>query len=207
MSTALRAFLLVLVAILTLAVNVVAQPTIVNFDFGAVPIVCAGTGCAYQGPVFRCQFPYPMQDFNSDPRFGWTLSFAKGVVTGNAGLTGPNSAFDPPSFNVLPFTQAVLLQNTGGSILQAVPGFTAGTYTLSFYLGSRAFWGDQVVEALIDGMVIGTWALTSGTPFTLVTAPFTVTTDGTHTVEFRGAKFPPDQTAFLSYVVITPTER
>ena len=91
---------------------------------------------------------------------------------------------------------------------QAVGGFLAGSYTLSFYLGSRyssgQYDGNQTVEALIDGNVIGTWALTSYTPFTLETAPFTVSTGGTHTLEFRGINYG-DHTAFLSDVSITQT--
>ena len=84
----------------------------------------------------------------------------------------------------------------------------AGSYTLSFYLGSRyssgQYDGNQTVEALIDGDVIGTWALTSYTPFTLETAPFTVSADGSHTLEFRGMNYG-DHTAFLSDVSITQT--
>ncbi len=38
------------------------------------------------------------------------------------------------------------------------------------------------------------------------TASFTVSADGSHTLEFRGIN-PGDHTAFLSYVTITPTER
>jgi len=58
------------------------------------------------------------------------------------------------------------------------------------------------VEALVDGVVIGTWALTSDTPFTLQTASFAVSTAGVHTVAFEGMALG-DHTAFLSYVVIT----
>ena len=62
------------------------------------------------------------------------------------------------------------------------------------------------MEAFIDGQVIGTWALISFTPFTLQTASFSVRTGGTHTLQFRGMN-KGDHTAFLSYVVITQTER
>ena len=89
---------------------------------------------------------------------------------------------------------------------QEIDGFLAGTYTLSFYLGSRYSTGDdgnQTVEALTDGNVFGTWALSSYTPFTLETAPFTIDTDGTHTLEFMGIN-EGDHTAFLSGVSITP---
>ena len=202
MSPRLRCCLLSTV-ILMIAPAAVADPTIVNFDFGAVSIACSN-GYAYQGAELSCPYTGPSQNFNSAPGFGWT--FLQGQANG---LTGPGTVFFPPSFTGLPFTQAVFLQGQNSSVLQEVGGFSAGSYTLSFYLGSRfidccGYDGNQTVQALIDGNVIGTWALTSFTPFTLVTASFTVSTGGTHTLEFRGINYG-DHTAFLSYVNITPT--
>ncbi len=99
------------------------------------------------------------------------------------------------------------MQDIGGFVWQEVGGFTAGTYTLSFYLGSRyELDGNQTVVALLDGTPIGTWALTTGTPFTLETVKFTVSTGGSHALEFMGTK-PGDHTAFLSYVTIAPAGR
>jgi PEP-CTERM motif len=198
MSPRLRCFLLSTV-ILTMVPAAFGGPTIVNFDFGAVPIVC-GSGYAYQGTQ-GCDAIGPQQDYNSTPGFGWILGY-------NDGLTGPGTAFLPPPFTGLPFTQAVFLVSNTSSVSQAVGGFLAGSYLLNFYLGSRyasgQYDGNQTVEALIDGNVFGTWALTSFTPFTLETASFTVSTDGSHTLEFMGINNG-DHTAFLSYVNITPT--
>jgi|SRR5271166_6177782 len=183
--------------------------TIVNFDFGAVPIGCPN-GYAYQGAVLSCPYTGPSQNFNADPSFGWILGTALAHdLNGGAGLTGPSTVFFPPPFTGLPFNQAVFLQGETSLIRQNVGGFTAGSYTLSFYLGSRYSYlydGNQTIQALIDGNVIGTWALTSYTPFTLPTASFSVTTAGIHTVEFLGINRG-DHTAFLSYVVIAPTGR
>ena len=165
MSARVRCFLLSTV-ILMMVPAAFGDPTIVNFNFGAVPIACSN-GYAYQGDVLACPYRRPSQNFNSAPGFGWTL------LQGQAnGLTGPGTVFFPPSFDGLPFTQAVFLQGQNSSVSQAVGGFLAGRYTLSFYLGSRfidccGYDGNQTVEALIDGNVIGTWALTSYTPFTL----------------------------------------
>jgi hypothetical protein len=201
MSTRLRFFLLS--TVIMMGPTVFAGPIIVNSDFGAVPIIC-GIGYAYQAFGGDCSSVPPQQPFNSTPGFGWTF-----LVQGGNGLTAPNSPFNPPSFSGLPFTQAAFLQNANSSVSQAVGGFVAGSYTLSFYLGSRydsggGDDGDQTVAALIDGSVIGTWALTSFTPFTLETASFTVSTDGSHTLEFMGLN-PGDHTAFLSDVSITAT--
>jgi hypothetical protein len=212
MSVRLRCFLL-LSTILMVAPAAFGQPTIVNFDFGAVRIVCSN-GYAYEGPVLSCPYAGPSQNFNANPAFGWVLGMTVAYyghpqqsLDGGPGLTGPNTIFYPPPFDGLPFNQAVILQDEGSFVFQAVRGFTSGNYTLSFYLGSRysnLYDGNQTVEALIDGQVIGTWALSSYTPFTLQTASFSVTTDGTHTVEFRGMNHG-DHTAFLSYVTIIQT--
>jgi len=205
----LRAFLLAAVVIL-LAATLYGQ-TIVNFDFGAVRISC-GNGYAYQGAVITCPYGYNTQDFDQSPGFGWILGqivahqLAPTSLEGGSGLTGPNTIFFPPSFDGLPFNQAVFLQDRGGFVWQPV-SFAAGSYTLSFYLGSRCTYdGTQTVEALIDGQVVGTWALSSCTPFNLTTAVFTVRNGGIHTVEFMGVNAG-DHTAFLSYVTITPTDR
>jgi len=92
------------------------------------------------------------------------------------------------------------------SVSQDISGFSPGSYILSFYLGSRYSNspddGNQTVEALIDGNVIGTWALTSFTPFTQRFATFTVSTGGVHNLEFVGINDNGDHTAFLSGVSI-----
>ncbi len=211
-----RTFLIVLSIIITTPAAF-AQIHIVNFDFGAVGVACS-YGYAYEGSAVGCTYyPEAVQNFDTSPGFGWTLG---GLVTwhstppsyglnGSAGLTVPNSEFSPPPFTGMPFSQAVFLQDRGSFVWQEIGGFTADTYTLSFYLGSRyrgdSYDGNQTVTALIDGIPVGTWALSSYTPFTLETATFTVSTGGNHTVAFMGTR-QGDHTAFLSYVVITPTQ-
>lgn len=199
MSTRLIRYLLI--STLVMAVQpAFGDPIIVNANFGAVLINC-GSDYAYQG-TGGCGAV--SQDFNSAPGFGWTLGLTNPGYQGS-GLTGPNTPFNPPPFNGLPFTQAVFLQQNNSSVSQDISGFSPGTYTLSFYLGSRYLTGccdgNQTVEALIDGDVIGTWALKSFTPFTLEFATFTVNTGGDHTLEFMGINSG-DHTAFLSGVSI-----
>ena len=207
MSTHLKLSLLFVIMMTTTVA--LAQPTIVNFDFGAVPVGCSGWNFTYQGAVLTCNYPVT-QNFNASPGFGWTLGWvvakSGSPLYGGAGVSGPNSAINPPSFDGLPFHQAAILQSLGSFVLQAVPGFTAGSYTLSFYLGGRtvSYNGAQRIKAMVDGSVIGTWDVPVGMPFTLETATFTVTTDGVHVVEFMGMNAY-DTTAFLSYVTITPT--
>src|SRR5450759_1721697 len=193
----------VLFVVMVMGPAAFGNPTIVNFDFGAVPILCAGN-YAYQGlTTGGCTYTrvWPFQSFNSTPGFGWTLSGLP-TMMGGSGLTGPNTSFVPPPFDGLPFTQAVALQGPS-FVWQTIPGFTAGSYTLSFYLGSRfidccGYDGNQTVQAVIDDNVIGTWALSSFTPFTLQMVRFTLSTGGSHTLTFRGINSG-DHTAFLSY--------
>jgi len=198
--------LLILLTVIMAASAAFGQPNIINFDFGAVKVGCDGWNFTYQGAVLTCNYPVT-QNFNASPGFGWMLGSvvprSGSPLDVGAGITGPNSAFNPPSFDGLPFSQAALLQSIGSFAWQAVQGFTAGGYTLSFYLGGRCAYGPQKVVAMIDGNVIGTWDVPICMPFTLETASFTASTDGTHTVEFMGMN-PHDTTAFVSYVTITP---
>jgi hypothetical protein len=199
---------LVVPTFVAMAAAAFGQPTVVNFDFGAVPVECSSWGFTYEGAVLSCNYPVT-QNFNASPGFGWTLGWvvarSGSPLFGGAGVTGPNSAINPPSFAGLPFQQAAILQSLGSFVLQAVPGFTAGRYNLSFYLGGRGVYynGPQRVQAMIDGSVIGTWDVPVGMPFTLENATFTVSMDGNHALEFMGMN-PYDTTSFLSYVAITP---
>jgi hypothetical protein len=184
---------------------------ITNPSFSTPTIVCGG-GYAYEGSggcngVFPSGIANPEQDFNASPGFGWTLASEPAPGLGGDGLTGPNTAFFPPSFSGMPFTQAVFLQGSNANVSQVISGFSAGTsYTLNLYLGSRYASGiedgNQTVEALLNGTVIGTWALTSFTPFTLETAAFTAGANGSETLVFEGMSTG-DHTAFLSDVSIS----
>lgn len=195
-----RNFALFIAVILLSSVAFAAGLPIVNPNFAVPPIACGGN-YAYQTFGGDCGGPLaPQQDFNGTSGFGWTFG-----PDGN-GLTGPGTAFNPP--NNIPFYQAAFLQGAGASVSQSIPGFVASQeYQLSFYLGSRynsgCCDGNQTVEALIDGNVIGTWSLVSFTPFTLTTVDFSVATGGNHTLDFLGlANY--DSTAFITQTAINP---
>jgi hypothetical protein len=178
-----------------------ASLTITNAGFSVVSISCAGY--AYQSFGGDCSSGPPQQDFNGTPGFGWILD------VGGTGLTAPGSAFNPPDFAGRPFSQAVFLQGAGSFVYQSIGGFSTGAkYRLTFYAGSRYFDnspfsdGNQTVQVTIDGSVIGTWSLTSFTPFTLESVLFSVPTGGTHTLSLNGIT-PGDHTAFVSGISIT----
>jgi hypothetical protein len=206
-----RAVSLFLLGALVASIASAGSLVIVNPNFSAVVVQCSGD-FAYQSSGGNCSSPSPEQDFNGEAGIGWIFSsYESGTDSTGAGLTGPNTVFDPPSLTGLPFSQAALLQNNlTGPISQTIAGFVpGGKYTLSFYLGSRyangCCDGNQSVQATIDNQVIGTWNLTSFTPFTLETVSFTVAEGGSHTLAFAGLASG-DHTAFFSGVSLgTPS--
>jgi hypothetical protein len=138
---------------------------------------------------------------------GWTFAPVSNRL--GAGLTNPNTVFEPPPFTGLPFSVAAFLQGNTAAFGQTITGFVpGGIYTLNFYLGSRytygGYSGNQTVEATIDGRVVGTWALTSNTPFTPQTVSFNVGSGGSHILEFLGTTSG-DETAFVSEVSLETT--
>lgn len=199
---------LCLFAAFTSSLASAASLTVVNPNFASVVVQCGG-GYAYQSYMEgNCEGPsVPQQEFDSMVGVGWTFAaLPVNVPPAGDGITDPNTVFSLPSFTGLPFSQAVFLQGAGSAVSQIITGFVpGGQYTLSFYLGSRyysgSFDGNQTVEALIDGQVIGTWNLVSYTPFTLQTLTFTVATGGSHILSFVGTTAG-DHTAFFSGVTI-----
>ena len=175
---------------LTLPIASADSLTIANPNFSAVAVQCSD-GTAYQSDGGNCDVnDFNQQAFNTSVGIGWQFA-AVPYDDGGDGLTEPNSFFEPPPFTGLPFSQAVFLQGNNAKVWQTLVGFLpGGQYTLSFYLGSRytsgSYDGNQTVEAIIDGQVIGTSALVSYTPFTLQTAVFTVTSGGLRTLMFAG---------------------
>jgi hypothetical protein len=192
---------------LTLSVASANTLTIQNPNFSAVSVECP-EGYAYQAAQGgNCNGPsFPQQDLDLEFSIGWTFAPLNINVpnSGDGLITGSGTTFEPPSFTGLPFSQAALLEGSSGVVLQKVSGFLAGeVYELSFYLGSRyasgCCDGNQTVMATLDGKVIGIWALTSFTPFTLRKAIFRAGLGGSHILAFQGVANG-DHTAFFSGV-------
>jgi len=163
-------------------------------DF-ATPVVACGLDYAYQGSL-GCSLTDPQQDFNGTSGFDWTLG------AGDDGLTGPGTAFNPPNFGSLGFSQAAFLQGGAASVSQLLTG-PAGIWTVSFYLGSRYasgnYDGNQTVEVLLNGQNVGTYSLSSSMPFALETTSPLILGAGSYTLEFEGTANG-DHTAFVSGV-------
>jgi hypothetical protein len=126
----------------------------------------------------------------------WTFS-------GGAGLSGNNSGFTAGNPAAPEGAQVAFLQGKG-SFSQAVSGWAAGSYTLSFYAAQRGNYqaSHQDFSVLIDGVLVGTFTPT-GTAYRKYTTPFTVTA-GSHTITFQGLDSAGgDNTAFVDSVVIS----
>jgi hypothetical protein len=125
------------------------------------------------------------------------------VYAGDAGVAENGSAFTAGNPNAPQGSQVVFLQNTG-SVRQTVT-FAAGTYSISFNAAQRGNGGgNQTLQVLVDGKVVGTFNNLSGTAYTtLTTSSFTVTA-GTHTVTIQGTNLNGgDNTAFIDQVALT----
>ena len=91
----------------------------------------------------------------------WTFSGATpNSTTGStgSGVAGNNSAFTSGNPNAPQGTQVGFLQGTG-TITQSVAGWSAGTYSISFYAAQRGNNGrNQNFQVLVDGSVVGTFS-------------------------------------------------
>jgi hypothetical protein len=201
--------LLIFAAMLVLAaVPASAQELyIINRIFANVPVTCGG-GFAYQSyEGANCSNPtFPQQSLDGVAGIGWSFREADPTADSGSGITNANTGFNPPPFTGFPFSQAAFLRGNHTEISQAIDGFLVGTgYRLYFYLGSRYYDGpadydgNQTVAVLIDNRLIGSWNLSSFTPFTLETLSFEVSSSGTHVLKFVGVRAG-DHTAFLSGV-------
>jgi PKD repeat protein len=125
----------------------------------------------------------------------WTFVGSSGISADGSGFTSDN----PPSNSQVAFIQGT------GKFSQLIPGWIAGTYTLSFLAAQRGTsnHGGQDFRVLVDGGEVGTFTPSGASYEPMITEPFPVTA-GTHSVEFRGLNTAGgDNTAFVDEVQIT----
>ena len=140
---------------------------------GAPPVGDA----SFEGPALAAG------TYQRDPAgSAWAFTRYAGVVTnGSTPLTSGNP--DAPQGN-----QVGYIQDDSSSISQAVAGWAAGSYTISFQAAQR---GDNPTpsvedfEVLVDGASVGTFQPSGADYQACTTSPFTVTA-GSHTIEFLG---------------------
>ncbi len=118
--------------------------------------------------------------FQYDPTgSAWAFSGTSGISGNDSGFTSGNS---PAPQGV----QVAFLQQTG-TITQAVTGWAAGSYVITFDAAQRANYQNarQNFNVLVDGNVVSTFT-PSGTSYqSYYSAVFTVIA-GTHTITFQG---------------------
>jgi len=141
---------------------------------------------ALQDPSFETpsasnsQGDYLINPLYSDWSFVGTSGNSTGVSgNGTAITTGDGSA---PNGSQVAFIQ------DDGAITQSVPGWAAGTYSISFLAAQRSTQTATTLESfqvLVDGLLVGTFTPSGATYTNYATAPFTVTA-GSHVVTFQG---------------------
>jgi PA14 domain len=135
--------------------------------------------------------------------FQYRPSGSPWAFSGGAGIAGNNSGFTSGNPPAPQGVQVAFLQATG-SFSQAVAGWAAGTYKLTFRSAQRANHqaSRQDFSVQVDGVVVGTFT-PSGTSYqSYTTAAFSVAA-GAHTITFRGRDSAGgDNTAFVDAVSI-----
>jgi cell surface hyaluronidase len=110
----------------------------------------------------------------------WTFSPSAGISGNSSGFT----FYDPAAPEG---GQVAYLQKTG-TISQAVTGWAAGTYVLTFKAAQRASeWVGQAedFQVLVDGVVVGTFKPSNASFMTFTTKAFKLAA-GNHTITFKG---------------------
>jgi hypothetical protein len=136
-------------------------------------------------------------NFQYDPTGAdWTFA-------GSAGISGNDSGFTAGNPPAPQGSQVAFLQGPG-SFSQAVSGWSAGSYVISFDAAQRGNFqaSQQDFAVLVDGAVVGTFT-PSGTSYQgYTTAPFTVVA-GVHTITFQGLdSVGGDNTALIDSVAV-----
>jgi hypothetical protein len=127
----------------------------------------------------------------------WSFSGGAGVAGNGSGFTSGNPAAPEGA-------QVGFLQQTG-AFSQAVAGWAAGTYRISFDAAQRGNYqaSQQDFEVLVDGAVVGTFTPAGPSYQGYTTATFTVAA-GVHTIAFQGLDSAGgDNTAFIDDVAIS----
>jgi hapalindole biogenesis HpiC1 cyclase-like protein len=136
--------------------------------------------------------------------FAYTPAGATWSFAGNAGISGPPSAFGStpaPDGDQYAFLQTI------SSFSQQITLPADGTYVLTFFAAGRVpgatFGGTEAYQALLDADVIFPQTTTdNGSPFVFQQSSPFFATAGLHTLTFQGLTSSPDQTAFIDAIAI-----
>jgi len=197
-------------AMLILGSQAFASNLITNGGFDDVSV--ATIGAANPGLAFPFinspNYVYPGSPGGPGTVGSWT--FTNGPIQpsqypdGGAGLVGtPPSGtpyFQGPA--ALSGSQYAFLQDQG-VLSQTFSSALAGATTITFYVAGRdsTGHGSESVEALLNGVVIGSGTTQDSQGFQLVTLSGTLNA-GSNTLEFLGQTLLTDQTAFFEDVTV-----
>lgn len=141
--------------------------------------------------------------------FLYDPSGATWTFLNNAGIINApgNGFFGPPAPDG---SQYAFLQSAGspGAFSETINFTLSGTYRLSYLVAGRSdngqgAAGDLSYQVLVDSLVIGSDASTTGQPFTLRSFDF-VASSGDHTLTFEAVANGADNSAFFDVVTIEP---
>jgi hypothetical protein len=140
--------------------------------------------------------------FSYDPGGAtWTFLNDSGIINApGAGFFGPPA----PDGNQYAFLQSA---DNPGAFSQSIVFSLPGTYQLSYLVAGRSqtggATGNLAYEILLDSLVIGNDATTTGQPFAVRSFNF-VASSGSHTLTFESVPNGADNTAFFDLVAIHP---
>jgi plastocyanin len=158
-------------------------------------IVVSGTGDLFVNRLRDGGFEDPSANFYSyEPASVWQYLGSTGVQRNHSAFSGAQSAADGQ--------QTAFIQGTD-SVKQAL-NLSAGAHTVTFSVAQRTNnGGAQALDFYVDGTRINAsvFAPPSSGAFQSFTSPSFTTTNGSHTLEFRGTTAG-DNTAFLDKVTI-----
>ncbi len=135
--------------------------------------------------------------------FAYAPSGSPWTFGGAAGVTGNNSAFASGG-QVAPDGQQAGFIQQSGSISQQVPGWTSGSYHVTF-AASQRYGSDQDFQVLVDGSVVATFQPQTSTSYLYYTTPAFTVADGDHTVTLQGIDSSGgDNVVLVDSVVVVP---
>jgi hypothetical protein len=189
-----------------------ASTVLVNGGFDDVSV--AAVAAANPGLVFPYvnspNYVYPAGPGGPGTVGGWTFANGpiqpSGTPDGGAGLVGtpPSGSpyFQGPA--ALSGNQYAFVQDQG-AVSQTFNSTLAGATTIAFDVAGRGSsgHGTESVEALLNGVVIGSGTTTDFQGFQLVSLTGTLNA-GSNTLEFVGLTQLTDQTAFIENVSVAP---
>lgn len=195
-------------AVLSVGSQAFASTLLINGGFDDVSV--ASVAAAYPGLVAPYinspNFVYPAGPGGPGTIGGWTFTNGpiqpSGTPDGGAGLVGTppagGSFFQGPA--ALSGSQYAFVQDQG-ALSQTFNSSLAGATTITFDVAGRASsgHGSESLEALLNGVVVGSGTTQDFQGFQLVTLTGTLNA-GSNTLEFLGLTQLTDQTAFIENV-------